>query len=282
MSFRIRRLSYNLGAEVIGIDLREPLDDKSFGEVHSAFLEHSVLLFRGRPLTQEQHIAFTQRFGKIQHNRDLVNDANSQYPKIKRANAPQPNAEEWHSDLSVTLIHAMASLLRAVELPEIGGDTMFANMYLAYDTLSDGLKKLVEGLHGIHPGPKIRFDESTPERLAESKRRNPPIAQPLVRVHPETGRKALYLGEKVRQLAGMTAEESRPLLQFLIQHVTRPQFIYRHQWQKNDLVMWDNRCTNHIAVGDYDRIHIRHMERTQVMGMPSGYVYEGPLEVSYY
>ena len=157
--------------------------------------------------------------------------------------------------------------MRAVEVPDVGGDTMFANMYLAYDTLSERMKKLIAGLHGVHlPG------------TAQSRRTIPPIAQPLVRVHPETGRKALYVGEKVSLLVGMTAEESRPLLQFLCRHAARPQFVYRHQWCKDDLLMWDNRCTNHIALGDFDRTQLRHMERATVNGTPSGYVYEGPLQ----
>jgi taurine dioxygenase len=166
----------------------------------------------------------------------------------------------------------MGSLLRCVELPGVGGDTMFANMYLAYDSLSDGMKKTLAGLDGIHARQR-KFDNLTPER-AEFLKRQRPVAQPAVRVHPETGRKALYLGEKVKQFVGWTPEESQPLLDFLNRHATRPQFVYRHQWQKDDLLMWDNRCTMHLAVGDFDLTQIRHMERTTIRGTPSGYLYE--------
>lgn len=287
MRLQIRRLSYTLGAEIIGIDIRQPLDDQSVSEIHAAFLEHCILLFRGQPLTREQHIAFSRRFGRLEEIADYrVKVRIPEYPEISLVtNQPRPGkstkpyaGDRWHSDLSNTCVPAMASLLRGVEVPEIGGDTMFANMYLAYETLSDGMKKLIEGLECIHSGPEGKIDHSTPERAAETRRLNT-VAQPLVRRHPETGRKALYVGEqKVKQIVGMTIEESKPLIQFLCQHAGRPQFVYRHQWRKDDLIMWDNRCTNHIAVNDYDKTQIRHMERTTVMGTPSGYVYEGPLQ----
>ena len=118
----------------------------------------------------------------------------------------------------------------------------------------------------------------TPERAAEMKRLNPPVAQPLVKIHPETGRKALYVGEKVKLIAGLTPEESKPLIQYLCRHATRYEFFYRHQWRRHDLLMWDNRCTMHIALGDFDETQLRHMERTTVMGIPSGYVYEGTVD----
>jgi taurine dioxygenase len=166
----------------------------------------------------------------------------------------------------------MGSLLRCVELPDVGGDTMFANMYMAYDSLSDGMKKMLAGLDGIHARQR-KFTDISPER-AEFLKRQKPVAQPAVRVHPETGRKALYVGDKVKQFVGLTPEESRPLLDFLSSHSARPQFVYRHQWRQDDLVLWDNRCTMHLAVGDFDETKIRHMERTTVKGTPSGYLYE--------
>ena len=178
----------------------------------------------------------------------------------------------WHSDLCHSLTPAMGSLLRCLERPDVGGDTMFANMYMAYDTLSDGMKKLLEGLHGIHTRSR-KFDTLSAERAAFLARQRP-VAQPAVRVHPETGRKTLYLGEKVKQFAGLTPEESAPLLSFLNKHAVKPEFVYRHQWRKHDIVMWDNRCTMHLALGDFDMNQIRHMERTTIKGTPSGYLYE--------
>lgn len=275
MGLGIRRLSYNLGAEIMGIDIRMPLDDSGFGEIHSKFLEYSILLFRGQPLTREQHVAFSRRFGDLDKNDVIRNDAQLRnkdpvLPEIS-VNKPGPNpkpsdysGEYWHSDRSNTSTPALASLLRAVEIPPVGGDTMFSNLYLAYETLSDGIKKLIEGLHGVHAPVKVQTT-------------NPPLlAHPLVKVHPETGRKSLYIGDKVKQFVGMTPEESAPLIEFLCKHAARPQFVYRHQWQNDDLLIWDNRCTNHCALGDYDKTQNRHMERTTVKGAPSGYVYDGP------
>ena len=176
--------------------------------------------------------------------------------------------------MSFTLVPSLGSLLRCVNAPPVGGDTLFANMYMAYDALSDGMKKLLEGLHGIHLSGtrKIANDNTGVTRAVEQKRLNPPVAQPVVRVHPETGRKALYIGEKVGRFDNMTAEESRPLIDYLCRHATRPEFVYRHNWRENDIVVWDNRCTMHCALGDFDETQLRHLERTTVLGTPSGYV----------
>ena len=211
-------------------------------------------------------------------------DRHPDYPEILLVtNEPKPDGSpsdsrytgrQWHSDMSFTTVPSLGSLLRGITIPEVGGDTVFANMYLAYETLSDGMKALIADLHGIHLSGtrKINNEESGSTRAEEQKKLNPPIAQPLVRVHPETGRKALYLGDKVKRFDGLTEEESRPLIQYLNEHATRFEFIYRHQWRANDIVAWDNRCTMHLALGDFDETQRRHMERTTVLGTPSGYV----------
>jgi taurine dioxygenase len=176
--------------------------------------------------------------------------------------------------MSFTTMPSLGSLLKSYAVPEVGGDTLFANMYLAYETLSDGMKKLIAGLHGIHLSGtrKIANDDSGVVRAEEQKRINPPVAQPVVRVHPETGRKALYIGEKVKRFEGMTEDESKPLIDYLVGHATRAEFLYRHQWRANDIIAWDNRCVMHQALGDFDETQLRHMERTTVLGTPSGYV----------
>ena len=288
MTLKIRRLSYALGAEIMGFDFSKPLDERTFREINDAFLEHCVLLFRGQPLTREQHIAFSRRFGELDMNEGRAAHTKlAGYPEIILVVAePMPPGSslarhagaEWHTDNSHLSVAAAASLLHAVEVPGVGGDTMFANMYRAYDTLSDGMKKLLEPLQGVHMLTKAVYDLSTPERAAESWRRFPAAAHPVVRVHPESGRKALYVNEQVRLFVGMTAVESRPLLRYLTEHAVRPQNVYRHEWQKDDLVMWDNRCLLHIALADYDRTKLRHMERTTVHASRSGYNYEGPAE----
>jgi taurine dioxygenase len=161
-------------------------------------------------------------------------------------NEPQPDGtpsvsrytgRRWHSDMSHTTVPSLGSLLRCWTVPEIGGDTLFANMYLAYESLSAGMQKLISTLHAIHvPGSRKIDDTAAGHAHADEQRRiSPPVAQPVVRVHPETGRKALYLGEKVGRFEGMTRDESRPLMDYLNRHATRPEFVYRHQWRANDI-----------------------------------------------
>ena len=284
MTIAIRRLSNALGAEITGIDLSQPMSESTFGDIHNTFLQYGVLLFRDQNITREQHIDFSRRFGELDDHASLPRDRHPDYPELlmvtNRPNADGTPSESrytgrsWHTDFSYTTHPALGSLLRCWQLPEVGGDTLFANMTLAYNSLSDGMKKLIADLHGIHLSGtrKINVADAGSARREEVMKINPPIAQPVVRVHPETGRKALYLGEKVRRFYGMTEEESKPLIDFLNRHATRPEFVYRHQWRENDLLIWDNRCLLHQALGDFDETQIRHLERTTVKGSPSGYV----------
>ena len=284
MAIQIRRLSHALGAEIIGVDLREPLSDTTFNKINEIFLEHGIILFRGQVITRDQHIAFSRYFGELDNNDAQPRDRDPEYHEIALVtNKLKPNGKPsdsrytgrvWHSDRSYTTVPAAASLLRGLEIPDVGGETMFTNMYMAYNTLSETMKKVISDLSGVHGGATRKIDDLTPERAAEMQRLNPFVAQPLVRVHPETGRKALYVGDKVKKIVGMTEEESEPILKYLCRHATRYEFLYRHQWRQNDLLVWDNRCTMHIALGDFDETQRRHMERTTVMGTPSGYVWE--------
>jgi taurine dioxygenase len=274
----IRPLQGQFAAEIIG--LRLPVDDATFAAVEAAWTRHPLLVFRDLEMTPEQHIAFSRRFGELDRHESLPSDRHPDYPELLLVtNIPEedgkPSASKytghlWHSDMSFTPVPSLGSLLRGITIPPVGGDTMFTNMVKAYDTLSDGMKKMIEGLHGIHTGTR-KVDDPNSTREQEQRKINPPIAQPVVRVHPETGRKALYIGEKVSCFVGMTPEESRPLIDYLIKHATRPQFVYRHQWRQDDIVLWDNRCTMHVALGDYEEGEIRHLERTTVKGTPSGY-----------
>jgi taurine dioxygenase len=281
VTIQIRPLSFALGAEVRGLDITRPVSDADWAVVHDTFLSRGVLLFRGQRLTREQHIAFSRCFGDLDPHESLPRDRDAQYPQLLMVtNDPKPDGSPsnarytgqlWHSDLSFTLAPALGSLLRAVEVPPVGGDTLFANMTLAYDVLSQRMKQMLDGLHGIHHAERKGADQAA-QWEAENRRLNPPVAQPIVRVHPETGRKALYIGEKVKLIEGMTAAESQPIIDFLNQHVSRPQFTYRHMWQNDDLLVWDNRCMSHVALGDYDQSLRRHLERTTVLGTPSGHL----------
>jgi taurine dioxygenase len=286
MAYKLRRLSNALGAEVCGVDVSRPMSETEFGEIYQAFLNYGILLLRNQNITREQHIDFSRRFGELDKHDALPRDRHPQYPELLLVtNEPNPDGtpsesrytgRQWHSDMSFTTVPSLGSLLRCYKLPEVGGDTLFASMTLAYDTLSDGMKRLIADLHGIQMSGtrKVANEATGAERTAEQKRINPPVAQPVVRVHPETGRKALYLGEKVKRFDGMTEEESRPLIDYLNRHATRPEFVYRHQWRENDIVIWDNRCTMHQALGDFDETQRRHLERTTVLGTPSGYIVE--------
>ncbi|MFZ9150554.1 MAG: TauD/TfdA dioxygenase family protein, partial [Burkholderiales bacterium] len=264
MTLKLRRLSNALGAEVCDIDLTKPMSESTFGEIYSAFLKYGILLFRNQNISREQHIEFSSRFGELDKHESLPRDRHPDYPELLMVtNKPNPDGtpsesrytgRSWHTDFSYTTNPALGSLLRCHQLPEVGGDTLFANMYMAYDTLSDGMKKLIADLHGIHLSGtrKINVADKGNERRTEVMKLNPPIAQPVVRVHPETGRKAIYLGEKVKRFDGMTEEESKPLIDYLNKHATQPEFIYRQMWRENDLLVWDNRCTLHQALGDFD------------------------------
>lgn len=284
MALKLRKLSHALGAEVCDVEVAGSMSEAFFGEIYKAFLNHGILLFRNQDITREQHIEFSRRFGELDRHDALPRDRHPDYPEIllvtnepKTDGSPSDSrytGRQWHSDMSFTQIPSLGSLLRGITIPEVGGDTVFANMDLAYETLSDGMKKMIANLHGIHMSGtrKINSETSGIPRAEEQKRLNPPIAQPVVRVHPETGRKALYLGDKVKRFDGLTEEESKPLIKYLNEHATRFEFIYRHQWRKDDIIVWDNRCTMHLALGDFDETQRRHMERTTVLGTPSGYV----------
>lgn len=287
MALKLRRLSHALGAEICGIDVSKPMSEAFFGDIYRAFLQYGILLFRDQDITREQHIEFSRRFGELDRHDALPRDRHPRYPELLMVtNEPKPDGSpsdtkytgrQWHSDMSFTTAPSLGSLLRSYAVPEVGGDTLFANMSVAYDTLSDGMKALIANLHGVHLSGtrKIANSESGIPRADEQRRLNPPVAQPVVRVHPETGKKALYVGEKVKRFDGMTDEESKPLIDYLVRHATRPEFVYRHQWKQHDIVAWDNRCVMHQALGDFDETELRHLERTTVLGTPSGYVVAG-------
>lgn len=284
MALKLRKLSHALGAEVCDIDVAAPMSEAAFGDIYKAFLDNGILLFRNQNITREAHIAFSRRFGELDTHQSLPQDRHPQYPELLLV-TNEPNADgtpsnsrytgrQWHSDMSFTPVPALGSLLKSWVVPEVGGDTLFANCTLAYETLSDGMKKMIAPLHGIQLAGtrKINHAATGIPRAEEQKKLNPPIAQPVVRTHPETGKKSIYLGEKVRRFDGMTEDESLPLIKFLNAHTTKPEFVYRHQWRAHDILVWDNRCTMHQALGDFDETQRRHMERTTVLGTPSGYV----------
>lgn len=260
----IRRLTGSIGAEVRGVDLRQSLDDASFAVIHQAFLDHCMLVFRGQFLHPAAQVAFSRRWGEVLENHPYLKAFQvPDYPQIVAV--PNPGkanvyTEDWHSDLSFLPTPPAHSILAAQVIPETGGDTMFANQYLAYETLSAGMKRLLSGLRALHRGAKLAAATRTDDSSEK------PQSHPVVRTHPETGRKALYVNRIYTYcFEGMTETESRGLLEFLLEHCCRPDFMYRHQWAPGDVLMWDNRCTVHYAVHDYGNAP-RMMHRTTIAG----------------
>jgi taurine dioxygenase len=242
---KVRRLGYALGAEVTGIDLRA-LDDEAARAVRNLWLEHLMLCFPGQTLTKGEFIAFASRFGEIEGHRETytIDPEDTRVLLITNTDLQGKPfvgfriGERWHSDGSHRKQPNLGSFLYARELPPAGGDTMFANQSRAYESLSEKLRGILDGLDAVHDHQKVS--------------KLPPIVHPAVKTHPETRRKALYVGERVRQFKGMTEEESRPLVDFLVRRAVSYEFTYRHRWSVDDVVMWDNRCLMHIATGDYD------------------------------
>jgi taurine dioxygenase len=241
-------LTGSIGAEVRGINLNKPIDHDTFGELHDAFLEHCVLVFRDQRLQPEAQIAFGKRWGELVQQNPLLKGAGGYPELIQVTKIPKETAstEAWHYDSPYTPVPPKISILAAVRVPH-GGDTMWCNQYQSYERLSDGMKRMLEGV-------RVKFVGLRLGRMMGADLKDLPTAvHPIVRTHPETKRKALYAGHKetAQQLDGMTYEESRPLLDFLYEHSTQPDNIYRHMWGEGDVVMWDNRCTMHYAVHDY-------------------------------
>lgn len=275
-------LGYAAGAAVQGLDLSRPLAPGQQAALQAAWNEHLVLVFPGQKLDAPGLIAFTRNFGEVERNDNVPYYRDPDYPEVLLvSNKPRDGkpsqtrntGRNWHSDLSYTTRPAKGSVLMCKEKPDVGGDTMFANMYMAYESLSAPMKKFVEDLQAIHDISLIKgFERRDPEQVAALKRRNPPIVHSVVRVHPETGRKLLFVSERIRSFVGMTDEESRPILDFLNRHATSPEFVYRHKWSVDDVVMWDNRCTLHIALADFDQTQPRHMMRCSILGDVSGAV----------
>ena len=275
MTLQINKLAFGLGAEVLGLDISKPVSDETIREIRNAWLEHLILVFPGQDITLEQHIAFSKRFGPLEVHPEK-HYRHSQYPEIFEVTNRMIDGKKsltgevglkWHSDGAFTLCPPTGSLLHCAQVPSVGGDTWFANMYKAYDKLSPTMKQVVDGLRVVNDLASYTNVKQMDEHLKD----NPAVVQPMVRVHPETGRKALYLNESVtRQIYGMTQEEGAGLLQFLFRHSVRHDFTFRHRWRKHDLVIWDNRCAMHLAAGDYDKSEIRQMFRTTLAGQPIG------------
>lgn len=246
-----------LGAEVRGIDISEDLDDTTIAEIRSAFLEHLVLVFRDQKLSPAQLANFARRFGVLQrHNYVRGLDEQPEIIEIRKEPGDAQNfGGLWHSDNSYLPSPPLGSILYAIEIPDEGGDTLWANQYAAYETLPLEMKRQIASLRAVHsPTPAFGVMQRLDTEVATGSAGHDPreIEHPLVRTHPETQRKALFhSGACTTRLENHTIADSKPLLDRLMSHATQEQITYRHRWRKDDVVFWDNRCTIHLALNDY-------------------------------
>ncbi|MBI5720828.1 MAG: TauD/TfdA family dioxygenase [Rubrivivax sp.] len=289
MPIQVRPLSYGIGAEISGVDLGRPVDDATRAAIRQAWLDHLVIVFRGQDLPPPRQIAFGRMFGELDDHKSVPFYRHPEHPEIylitnKKIGGKESQTKDtgrlWHSDHSFTTHPTMATMLYCLEIPPVGGTTMVCNMYRAYETLSPALRAVLDKLDAVHSlehysAHNPYFTSRDPEQIRKMNELSPPVAQPVVRVHPETGRKALYISEgQTQRFVGMSQAESAGLLQYLFEHSVKPEFTYRHAWKVNDMLMWDNRCTNHLAVPDYSHQTTRHMHRLTVLGTPSGRLLE--------
>jgi taurine dioxygenase len=268
---RVERLSVALGAVVHGVDLAE-LDDAAFGVVRQAFLDHQVIFFRDQALTPEAHKAFGRRFGTLNvHPYVKGMEGHPEIMEIIKEPDERVNfGGGWHSDMSFLDAPSIGSILYAMEVPEFGGDTLFASQVAAYEALSPGLKATLEGLNAVHSASR----EYSPGGHSAQKRQSMAVAEadglageavhPVVKAHPETGRKALYVNPAFTlRFEGWSARESKPLLEFLFAHARYEGFTCRFRWEKGSVAFWDNRAVQHFALNDYHGQR-RHMRRVTV------------------
>ena len=270
-----------LGAEVAGVDLARPLDDDAFARIAAAFDEHSVLVFHGQHLTDEQQMVFSARFGPLEttvrtmgnedrlgaHIVDLSNtdEHGRPMPWTDRRMLYHSGNQLWHSDSSFKPVPAHSSALSARVIPPEGGETEFASMRVAYEALPDDLRRQVDGKVVVH---SFGFSRSLidPGIGTEVGREYPPVRHALVRANPANGRKAVYVGSHAWFVEGMSIDDSRILIAKLLEITTRPDRVYRHTWRVGDLVMWDNRCVLHRGRPWDSARHPRVMHRTTVAG----------------
>src|SRR5215471_6918061 len=275
MGYPVAPLSEHTGAEIRDIDLREPVDEAVRVRLNRAFVDHSVLVFRDQRLTPHELLAAVSLFGEVfpQHNSrfalpdcPLVNYISNQdfYPDGRR----YIPGEGFHTDHSNAVCPPKATVLHAVSLPNRGGDTQYVNMRVAYDELPNETKERLDGLSAIHVYQSRHSTRKLMELSPERRDRVPEaVIHPVVRIHPENGRKAIYINPiRIEGIVGMPEAEALALLSDLLEHATQAKYQYRHEWRPGDVVMWDNRALLHKANGDYDMTQLRYLYRIMLQG----------------
>ncbi|WP_455921422.1 TauD/TfdA dioxygenase family protein [Pseudomonas putida] len=278
-TFEVRPLQGLVGAEIVGLDLSRPLNDEDFSRVHRAHLDYHLVVFRDQRITPQQQIDFSRRFGVLQIH-VLKQFLLANHPEILIVSNIVENGQPvglgdagkyWHSDLSYKELPSLGSMLYAQELPSEGGDTLFADMHRAWDSLPQHLQDAVQGKQAVH-SYTARYSEGKnaanwrPTLTAEQLAQVVTVSHPVVRTHPENGRKALFVSEGfTTHIVGLQEDESRDILNQLYAHSVRPENVYRHQWQPHDMVFWDNRSLIHLAAGTPEHLR-RKLHRTTIQG----------------
>jgi len=270
-----RRVGVNLGAEITGVDLREKLSDPQFAAVETALVENELIIFRNQDISSQRLLDFGRRFGELTVHPFAPNEGKNAPELIKFRNdetTPPFGTDVWHSDETFRAEPPMATILCAKEVPAVGGDTMFASMSAAFDGLSDRMQNFVSGLEAIHDMKPFRplFGDSEEDRkkLQHFELLYPPVLHPVVRLHPVSGRKVLFVNPQFTlAIKDMDERESRTLLDTLFQQALIPEYQFRHHWEPNTLIVWDNRSVVHYAVHDYYPQR-RYMERVTIKGGP--------------
>jgi taurine dioxygenase len=266
----VRPIAGALGAEIEGVNVARPLEGEVVSEIRQALLDHLVVFIRNQKLTPQEQLAFAQQFGKPVEYPQLkgLPECPLITPVIKLEHERVNFGGIWHSDTTYLERPPMASMLYALETPPYGGDTLFANQYLACETLSEGYRKMLDGLVGVNSSLKADASRTREDRLRAAGAEHKALVaeHPVVRTHPETGRKALYVNVgHTTHFKGLTGEESRPLLDYLFGHQVKPEFTCRFHWEPGSLAFWDNRCTQHNPVNDYHGFR-RVMHRVTLEG----------------
>ena len=270
-SLELKPLTPTIGVEIHNIDLSQPLTQALRAELRAALLEWKVLFFRNQNITTEQHLAFARNFGALEVHPFAPHKPG--YPEVLAiTHDPDNKGKEntWHSDVTWRIEPSLGSVLRAIEVPEIGGDTLFADMHAAYDGFVDSIKEKIEGRVALHDFGFFRIAMKkrgvSEEKIEEFNRQYPKVEHPIVRTHPETGRKGLYVNPVFTQhIVGIDADESRSLLKHLYAQAAIPEYQCRFRWQANSIAFWDNRSSQHYAVSDYWPA-VRKMERVTIIG----------------
>lgn len=276
--FTTKQISGGVGVEIDGLDLSKPIDDGCMTALKQVFAEHGLIFLHGQDLTPEQHIAFAEKWGDININRFFAKvDGHEKIAEVLKEKDQVVNiGGGWHTDHSYDHVPAMGSILLARETPPVGGDTLFACMYKAYDTLSEGMKKTLEGMRAVHSSRHIFGDEATYDKLGDdmqgrvgnSAAATQDAVHPVIITHPESGRKALYVNPAFTlHFEGWTPQESKPLLDFLYAHAVQMENTTRFHWAAGSIAFWDNRCTWHYALNDYHGAR-RLMHRITIEGSP--------------